>query len=620
MMAIPVVVFAAAMVTSTFEGGNDGWDVDGKVCRICDGVGLKGSRGLVWTNDNVEAYRFAKKALAPRPGSAYVFSGWVKAERLVNPAREDQAHANLSIEWRDTAGKWLGISCAKAIVDNQEDQEHGWVKFVGRTQTMPADLGSAHLICSVPKGTVGRVVFDNLEVVSIASDPVRCLVSSAYRDAAVNGKVRFAARCLVDLRRDPPQSLSADFVFTGVDGEMRVKTSVAEDLTVRTEIDVAKLARGTNPVRLEVRRADGGLLGARELAFTRLAAPVARKVDFDGYGRTLVDGKPFFPLGLYAEATDVSELDTYCEGPFNCILPYGLPPKRTALDPYQAKGLKVIVCISDFTGFRGSKLKGRFDERAYVARYLSAMKDHPALLAWYLADELDVAKIPDLRERKMQVHQEDQHHPTYVVFDNPDRPTDFVEGYDVIGMDPYPIGNAGTMLSTLGTCSTYPEAATRGMFGFRAMWQVPQAFNWTWFRSWAEKEGAHMPTLAELRNMNWQAIASGANGLVGWWFSSLIREYRQKGREADFVRAWGDVKTAYSEVAKKVPLILSVEPAPRVAKLPANVSARTWRKDGRVWLLVVNRTYDPVKGTVTLSDGGKVDVSLGGLGYRFIEL
>lgn len=129
-----------------------------------------------------------------------------------------------------------------------------------------------------------------------------------------------------------------------------------------------------------------------------------------------------------------------------------------------------------------------------------------------------------------------------------------------------------------------------------------------------------MPTLAELRNMNWQAIASGANGLVGWWFPGMVRNLRDKGRTEEFNRAWGDVKTAYCEVSEKVPLILSDEPAPTVARKPANLSARCWCKDGRSWLLVVNRTYDPVTGAIGLSDGRKVEVSLDGLGYRFIEV
>ena len=120
--------------------------------------------------------------------------------------------------------------------------------------------------------------------------------------------------------------------------------------------------------------------------------------------------------------------------------------------------------------------------------------------------------------------------------------------------------------------------------------------------------------------MNWQAIASGANGLVGWWFAGIVRHLKGNGKTAEFNEAWENVKKAYAEVAEKTPLLLSVEEAPRVSKLPADISARTWRKDGVLWMLAVNRTYKPVSGTVSLSDGRTVDVSLEGLGVAFTEV
>ena len=68
--------------------------------------------------------------------------------------------------------------------------------------------------------------------------------------------------------------------------------------------------------------------------------------------------------------------------------------------------------------------------------------------------------------------------------------------------------------------------------------------------------------------MNWQAIASGANGLVGWWFAGIVSHLKGKGKNAEFNEAWENVKRAYTEVAAKTPILLSVEDAPRVSKLP----------------------------------------------------
>ena len=621
-MSVVCVMLAAALVVADggFEQDARGWTLGKRANRVVEGAGLGGTKGLVWENADPGVYQFATQPLACEPGVAYAFSGWVKDEGTTNATRNGRL-TNISIEWRDSNGKFISMIGARPVVDNQE-QEAGWVKYAGQTPVMPADFGGASIVCSAIRGSTGKVTFDDVEVRALAVEPVPSIVSSAYRDMAAEGTVTFAVRTVLNPQRDPTESVTARFRCVGVGGELVLPTKVSSKGFARATTDVSALARGRHPVRFELFRKDGSPLGSRELVFERVDRLPSRKVTIDGHHRAIVDGKPFFPLGLYSSSREVENLDVYCEGPFNCILPYALKPDARELDPYQAKGLKVIVCISDYSGFRGSKLRNESDERAYTTRYMRAMKDHPALLAWYLADELEVEKAGSLKQRNLQVRMEDPDHPTYIVLDNADRPMEFVEGYDVVGMDPYPIGNSGgSMRARLAIASLFPEGARRGMYGFRPQWQVPQNFDWAWHRPWAAKEeGAHMPNLAELRNMNWQAIASGANGLVGWWFSGMIRNLRDKGRTEEFNRAWGDVKTAYREVAEKVPLLLSVEPAPTVAKKPANLSARCWRKDGKGWLLVVNRTYDPVTGAVALSDGRKVDVSLDGLGYRFIEL
>ena len=618
-VATCVLLAGALVADGGFEQGGKGWRIPKATCRVQAGAGLKGSHGLVWESDDPDVYRYSTHPLALEPGCAYSFSGWIREGEVTN-ARPRGRLTNLSIEWRDKDGKFMGVFGSNAVVDNQE-REAGWTKYAGRTPVMPMNLGSAKIVCSALRGSTGRAVFDDIEVTPLASDPIPCMASSAYRDMAAAGNVAFAARCLVNPQRDRVEDLSGVFRFAGEKGELQVRAKVAPDGVVRGEVAVSRLAPGTHPVRIEVARADGSLVGSRELAFTRVAELPRRKVTFDEHGRTIVDGKPFFPLGLYSSRAEVVELDTYCEGPFNCILPYALLPKPDALDPYWQKGLRVIASVTDYAGIRGSKLKTISEERAHMSRYIEALKDHPALLAWYIADELNVGKAASLTARNMQIREADPDHPTFIVLDIPERPADFVEGYDVVGMDPYPIGNSGATRGQLSAASTYPEAAIRGMFGFRPMWQVPQAFDWSWHRPWAEKENnAHMPTLAEMRNMNWQAVASGANGLVGWWFAGMVRNLKKKGKMAEFRQAWGDVKAAYGEVAEKIPLLLSVEDVPKVVKRPQDMSVRAWRKDGTLWLLAVNRTYGPVSGQVELSDGQSVKVSLDGLGCRFVSI
>lgn len=307
------VATASQSVVFSFEDGEKGWSVDGKVCRFCDGVGLKNGRALLWQNDDTNVYQYASRDLKLRPGCIYEYSAWVKTERIDNPVRKSSARANVSIEWRDTNGKWISLSMAKPVVDNQLGKE-GWVHFMGRTPQMPENLGKATLVCSVFRGGVGRVVFDGAEVKLFDSDPVWSLLSSAYRDEAVAGRVSFAGRCSVDPLRDPPESLTGEFIFVGNSGELRIRATVEDDWSVRTEVDVRDLAYGTNPVRLELRRKDGGLVGAREMTFTHLEKPLVRKVFCDRFGRLIVDGKPFSQSAFMRRGRKLRSLTRFARG------------------------------------------------------------------------------------------------------------------------------------------------------------------------------------------------------------------------------------------------------------------------------------------------------------------
>ena len=52
-------------------------------------------------------------------------------------------------------------------------------------------------------------------------------------------------------------------------------------------------------------------------AFRREYGPMPRKVAFDGLHRTIVDGKPFFPLGIYH--VDPEDFETIRDIGFNFV-------------------------------------------------------------------------------------------------------------------------------------------------------------------------------------------------------------------------------------------------------------------------------------------------------------
>ena len=206
-------------------------------------------------------------------------------------------------------------------------------------------------------------------------------------------------------------------------------------------VPVERMAEGPQTVAFALRnRADGKELGRAACAFTR--GTVARRVAFDKNKRTLVDGKPFLPLGMYASVLSDEAISKFTNGVFNCIMPYN--PKREQLDAAHAAGLKVIYSVKDMVW--GSKfvrkgMETREKSLAAIREVVEAVKGHPALLAWYVNDEAPERQIGPLREINEMIHALDPDHPTWAVTDKPWHVRPFVGSYDCIGMDPYPIGN-----------------------------------------------------------------------------------------------------------------------------------------------------------------------------------
>ena len=162
----------------------------------------------------------------------------------------------------------------------------------------------------------------------------------------------------------------------------------------------------------------------------------------------------------------------------------------------------------------------------------------------------------------------------------------------MLGADPYPV--TSRPMSRLTDWGSALRAAT--CHGARPFWNVPQNFDWSWYGR--PDKGGRMPTTEEMAFMNWCHIAGGANGLIGYTFSALRNE--KKRGTADFEKNWKSVCAAYADVKRLVPVLLSVEPAPRAPSTPPETPVRIWRKDGKLYVLACNAGTEPAKVEVAL--------------------
>jgi len=206
-------------------------------------------------------------------------------------------------------------------------------------------------------------------------------------------------------------------------------------------------------------------------------------------------------------------------------------------------------------------------------------------LGWYLNDELSLDYLPRLKTHQQWLEKLDPGHPTWVVLYQVGQVRDYVETFDAIGTDPYPIPGSPARRAAEWTRQTVEAVA-----GSRPVWQVPQVFNWASYRKTEEEKAAlRPPTLDEMRSMAWQCIAEGANGLVFYSFFDL-----QKDTRFPFEQQWPKVKTVAKEISDLLPVLLSVE-APRLVEVKSRPWLHTLAKQvgDSTFLILVNDGPEP---------------------------
>ncbi|HOF62284.1 MAG TPA: hypothetical protein PK251_14895 [Candidatus Latescibacteria bacterium] len=625
-----------ALANPGFENANakEGWDLPSIGWKILPGEGRGGSNGLVWECADPKQYTFPRVKFRAEPGGVYRFGAYVKVDRLP----EEKNRPEVSLDWSDANGKWLSAAGAQPVADN-DPKADGWVRYEGQTPPLPAKAASANVLCYLPRGLVGRVRFDDFWLHPLPERPVDYLQCSAYKNefARNDGPIRFITLLHVNPLKNPVEELRGELVFQGRDGARQiVEANVLDIEHAETTVDAERFTEGAQSVVFRlVRRADGDVLGSTDLKVRCTETPRKRRVAIDAKGRTLLDGKPFFPIGLYTGRMSDEDLVVWKKGPFNFAMQYGEVSAQDldrwqSIGVYAAADVRKLIYGYDYSA--KSPYKTFAESQAAFRKKFEEIGRHPAFFAWYLVDEVPVRFVPNIRAVNEFLHELDPDHPTYTVTDKPKDVQALLPCFDVLGIDPYPIGNRGAR-ADISICSGWANEARGYTFGMRGMWHVAQTFNWGWYRP-QEAADTRMPSRAEIANMTWQLVAAGANGLCSYAFHAMRKNLKGEA----FDKAWADVCAVALDVKSVEAVLLSDEVPPAFGGIPEKaLVVRTCRQGGKDWVLVANRTMAPVKATlesprryaslrtalgggVALSAVGDLTVDFQPLGYAFVEL
>lgn len=612
------------------DGRPASWSADPAVYTVAVSPVHSGAHALQYLNGDPSRYVMCSQNLPLVKGKAYELSGWIKTENIVGA----DSGATLCLEWYDANGNYLGGHYPPGFKGTGD-----WRQLRSVSGRVPDNAARCHVLCYVRRNMTGKAWFDDIEVRQWVGPPLRAmLLDPNYRglvrpdqkfiQAAVELElddydltpaevvvrtdlIRTSDGSIVDRRRflaSGPQvyvevPLAGPFRPAGYGGKdgrdwWLLTNGGTRPWPCGEELAPGPLAPGDYRLRLTVERA-GTLapLGADEW---RVRVPergqwTSLPSYIDEANRLICDGQPFFPLGMYWGSVNEADLKTYADSAFNCLMPYGSPTAEQ-MDLVAKYGLKVIYSVKDV--YAGStwcpkEVKSPEDERPYMEAKANAFRNHPALLAWYLNDELPLEYMPRLEAHQQWMEELDPGHPTWVVLYQVGQLEHYRKTFDVLGTDPYPIPGPARR------AADWTRESVASVMNRRPVWMVPQAFNWaTYGKTDAEKRAKFPPTLPEMRSMAWQCIAEGAKGLIFYSFMDLKRDV-----VVPFEKQWPLVKQVAAEIKPMIPAILSIEQAPQATV----TGKREWlhfttrRMGDRAYLIAVNDEGKAHKASLRLS-------------------
>ena len=302
-------------------------------------------------------------------------------------------------------------------------------------------------------------------------------------------------------------------------------------------------------------------------------APAAREVKIDLFSQSLlVDGEPFFPIGLYwLRAEDLGPMRRlhFNSGDYF----YKLRGEEVAslMDAAAVEGMQILLELTEY-----ARRQPEPDYRA-IAALVKRYRRHPALLAWYLVDEPAETKMAPASALAIYelIRELDPYHPVYLVNNRSRTYAAYSDASDILAIDVYPIPNY-----PITQVGDYMQQARWTSLGRKPVWLIAQAFG-------GVEHWARSPTASELRNMIYQGLVGGAKGVL------FYRYCQENERHIQPLALWREVQRLAAELTELGPVLLQEEYSLEVQPTDAEikVAIKEYKRD--FYVLAVNVAEDP---------------------------
>lgn len=370
----------------------------------------------------------------------------------------------------------------------------------------------------------------------------------------------------------------------------------------------------------------------------------------DSEGFLLKDGKRFLPLGLFfGMLPNMREehLKRIAASPYNYIMDYSalsispasdkekITSLRKGLDRVRHYQLKIIVNLNPFYWAHSNYVKrgwaGETTTQGMTRKLVKAIKDHPALLGWYLTDELSAEQLALPIEMRRILNREDPYHPTFTLTNLESELPDYARSGDIVMFDPYPLRSRKG--GSWGVRADYGVFGGRGQLAGTPIWAAPQGFSWGLQpENLAKHKDFIDPSEEDMRSLMLLSLVEGAKGICLFmypylWDRKKLERRAKYGLQNYSDDMWQRQVKAGAAVKKLEPYFISSLPVPQLQienRGKSAVKARLWKAaDGKLALVIVNPGKGPADAVITVPGCGKLKsdfghtVHLGGDRYHF---
>ena len=326
---------------------------------------------------------------------------------------------------------------------------------------------------------------------------------------------------------------------------------------------------------------------------------MAGGVSFNKDGFLTVEGKPFFPVGMYTIQSRDGNHDACLkeaqEAGFNTTVYYALTTETLMplLDAANRNGIKAFVYPTmPFSLRKGS------ETTETITKDVQDKMNHPALLGWYLVDEpegIGKADTQKTYELYQLVKKLDPSHPCSLVIMSAKAAGDFKDCADVIWTDPYPIPSRP--VTVVADQTTACIKAVEG----KPLWVVPQAFDWSVWNT-GKVDKIHRPTPEEERCMTYLAVVHGAKGII-YWAHTGSKYYIH-----DYPEHWAAVKKIAGELKYLSPMLLTPDSKLKLTVEGGSIDSMVKELGGSVYVFAVNRDSKECQAAFSVPGKWKAEV------------